>query len=49
MGKTITEQTKTGIVTYKPTRKQRRSQQKLIPLTPAPKTVWQKFVRSAVG
>jgi hypothetical protein len=36
-------------VVFTPTRAQRRSEQREIPLTPAPKTAWQKFKRAAVG
>lgn len=50
MAKKITELNDRGkVVSYKPTRAQRRSEQRLIPLTPAPKTAWQKFKRKAVG
>lgn len=50
MKKKITELEDHGrVVSYTPTRAQRRSEQRLIPLTPAPKTAWQKFKRAAIG
>lgn len=36
------------VVTYKQTRARTKSETTPIPLTPAPKTAWQKFLRSAV-
>jgi hypothetical protein len=36
-------------VVFTPTRAQRRSEQREIPLTPAPRTAWQKFKRAAIG
>lgn len=36
-------------VVFTPTRAQKRSEQRLIPLTPAPRTAWQKFKRAIVG
>ena len=35
--------------TYSLTKAQLRSEERLIPLTPAPRTGWQKFKRAAVG
>lgn len=50
MAKTVTQRGDDGrIVTYKPTRHQRRSESRLIPLTPGPQTAWQRFKRKAVG
>lgn len=51
MAKKVTEIDEyTGaIVTGKVTRRMRRSEQRLIPLTPAPQTRWEKFKRAAVG
>jgi hypothetical protein len=45
----ITMDDRGKIVAFKPTRAQRKSEARLIPLTPAPKTAWQKFKRKAVG
>jgi hypothetical protein len=36
-------------VTYTATRAQRRSEERLIPWTPGPRTRWQRFKRAAVG
>lgn len=50
MAKTTTELGDDGRpVTWKKTRHQSRSEQRLIPWTPGPKTRWQKFKRDAWG
>lgn len=50
MAKQVTQLNDAGkVVTYKPTRAQKRSEQRLIPVTAGPKNAWQRFVRSAVG
>lgn len=50
MARRVTEMNDNGrIVSYTPTRSQRKSLQRLIPLTPAPKTRWEEFKRKAWG
>ena len=50
MGKRVTELDDDGrIVSYRPTRQQRKSEQRLIPWTAGPQTRWQKLKRAAVG
>jgi hypothetical protein len=50
MGKTTTELGDDGRpVTYKSTRARRKSESRLIPLTPGPQTRLQRIVRAAVG
>lgn len=50
MAKRVTEMDDDGrVVTHKPTRAQRQSEQELIPWTAGPKTRWQKLKRAAVG
>lgn len=50
MAKRVTQLNDNGaVVSYKLTRAMKRSERRLIPATPAPKTRWQKFKRDAVG
>lgn len=49
-GKKVTELNDNGaVVSYKLTRAMKKSERRLIPATPAPKTQWQKFKRDAWG
>lgn len=50
MAKRVTEIGDDGrLVTYKSTRARRKSESRLIPWTPGPKTPWQKFKRDAIN
>jgi hypothetical protein len=50
MAKRVTELTKSGkVITYKVTRARSRSEQRLIPASPAPRTAGQKIARALWG